>query len=132
MENYPMEVAPRQTRRMADVGIVALLAIVMAKLLVHLYASRKYGYHIDELYYIACSEHLDWGYVDQPPLVALITSIARSLFGDSLQAIRFFPALAGTAKVLLTGVIARELGRWALFANSGRFGRSRGTWVSRH
>jgi len=84
--------------------------IAAAKILLHLYAGRHYGYFVDELYYLACSEHLDWGYVDQPPLIALITAVARWLFGDSLQAIRLFPALAGGGKVLLTALIARELG----------------------
>jgi len=100
----------RQNHWLADVGTIVLFSIVTTKLLVHLYANRNYGYFIDELYYIACSNHLDWGYVDQPPMVALITKIARLLFGDSLQAIRFFSALAGAAKVLLTAIIARELG----------------------
>ncbi len=100
----------RQNHWLVDVGTIVLFSIVTTKLLVHLYANRNYGYFIDELYYIACSNHLDWGYVDQPPMVALITKIARLLFGDSLQAIRFFSALAGAAKVLLTAIIARELG----------------------
>ena len=78
--------------------------------MVHLYASRHYGYFVDELYYLACSDHLAWGYVDQPPLIALITKIARLLLGDSLAAIRFLPALAGAGLVLLTGFMARELG----------------------
>ena len=80
------------------------------KLLVHLYAGRYYGYFVDELYYLACSRHLAWGYVDQPPLIAVITWLARSLLGDSLPAIRFFPAVAGAAEVALTALIARELG----------------------
>ena len=80
------------------------------KLLVHLYAGRHYGYFVDELYYLACARHLDWGYVDHPPLIALITWIGRSLFGESLPAIRLFPALAGAGEVALTAVIARELG----------------------
>ena len=89
-------------------AIVAVLALV--KLALHLYTGRHYGYFIDELYYLACAEHLDWGYVDQPPLIALIARIGRILLGDSLPAIRFFPALAGAGMVLLTGFIARELG----------------------
>ena len=89
-------------------SVVAVLAAV--KLLLHLYAGRHYGYFVDELYYLACAQHLDWGYVDQPPLIALIARIARSLLGDSLPAIRLFPALAGAGMVLLTGLIARELG----------------------
>lgn len=109
-QDYSPHDTESQSRHVASLDIAILLSIATAKLLVHLYASQKYGYHIDELYYLACSEHLDWGYVDQPPLVALIARIAGSLFGDSLLAIRFFPALAGTAKVLLTGIIAWELG----------------------
>jgi len=87
---------------------VAIIAAV--KLLLHLYAGRHYGYFVDELYYLACAQHLDWGYVDQPPLIALIAKIARSLLGDSLSAIRLLPALAGAGMVLLTGLLARELG----------------------
>jgi 4-amino-4-deoxy-L-arabinose transferase-like glycosyltransferase len=102
--------AGNQNRWRVDPGLIALFSIAIAKLLAHLYASRNYGYFIDELYYLACGDHLDWGYVDQPPMVALIAKIARSSFGDSLQGIRFLPALTGAAKVLLTGIIARELG----------------------
>src|SRR5262249_5845274 len=93
-------------------GVPMKVARILAaiKLLVHLYAGRYYGYFVDELYYIACSKHLDWGYVDQPPLIAVLTRIMRALFGDSLLAIRFLPAVAGAAEVLLTAGIARELG----------------------
>jgi len=77
---------------------------------VHVAFAKNYGYFVDELYYLACSEHLAWGYVDQPSLIAVIGWLARKLFGDSLPAIRFFPALAAAGKVLLTGMIARELG----------------------
>ncbi len=87
-----------------------ILGISICKLLIYLYAGRHYGYFVDELYYLACSRHLDWGYVDQPPLIAFITWITRSLLGDSLPAIRFLPALAGACEVALTAFIARELG----------------------
>ncbi len=90
-------------------GVVVLIAAV-AKLLVHLYASRHYGYFTDELYYLACARHLAWGYVDQPPLIAVITWLGAVFWGESLAAIRFLPALAGVGKILLTGLIARELG----------------------
>ncbi len=62
------------------------------------------------MYYVACGQHLAWGYVDQAPLIAVIARISRGLFGDSLHALRFFPALAAGAKILLTGWIVRELG----------------------
>ncbi len=99
---------PREQLAVSATALV--LSISACKFLVHLYAGRHYGYFVDELYYLACSRHLDWGYVDQPPLIALIAWIARSLLGDSLPAVRFFPALAGAAKVGLTALIARELG----------------------
>jgi hypothetical protein len=95
----------------------AVSCISACKFLVHLYADRHYGYFVDELYYLACSRHLDWGYVDQPPLIAFIAWTVRSLLGDSLPAIRLLPALAGAAEVALTGWIARELGG-KLFAQS--------------
>src|SRR5271157_2543541 len=92
-------------------GAGALLAAIAAvKLLLHLYAGRHYGYFVDELYYLACAQHLAWGYVDQPPLIALVAWIARGLLGDSLPAIRLLPALAGAGLVLMTGLMARELG----------------------
>src|SRR5664279_6527901 len=97
-------------RRLAFTAATLILCLSACKLLVHLYAGRHYGYFVDELYYLACSRHLAWGYVDQPPLIALITWIARSLLGDSLAAIRFLPAIAGAAEVALTALLARELG----------------------
>src|SRR6266849_5106835 len=91
-------------------GPAIVLYIAAAKLALHLYAARFYGYFADELYFMACSRHLEWGYVDQPPLIALIVRIERVLFGDSLQSIRLFAALAGAGTVLIAGCIARELG----------------------
>ncbi len=77
----------------------------------------RYGYFRDELYYIACSNHLAFGYVDFAPLIAWLTRSFRLVFGDSLHAIRLLPALAFGAEVALTGFITRELGgkRWAIF-----------------
>jgi hypothetical protein len=69
-----------------------------------------YGYFRDELYYLACSDHLAWGYVDQPPLSILVLKVWRTVFGDSLFALRLLPALAGTAVVLLTGRLSRQMG----------------------
>jgi hypothetical protein len=92
-------------------GEVALALYLSAfKLLLHLLTNGHYGYFRDELYYLACGEHLDWGYVDQAPLIAVVAWFERAAFGDSLFALRLLPALAGAATVLLTGLIAREVG----------------------
>ena len=87
-----------------------MTALAAVKLLVHLYTSRHYGYFVDELYYLACANHLAWGYVDQPPLIALVAKTSRVIWGDSLGAIRLLPALAGAGLVFLTGFMARALG----------------------
>ena len=87
-----------------------LTFLAVAKLLIQVAGINHYGYFRDELYYIACGEHLAWGYVDQPPLIAFVAWLARHLFGTSLFATRLFPALAGAAIVYCTGRLARELG----------------------
>src|SRR5271155_5692471 len=72
--------------------------------------SAQYGYFRDALYYLACSEHLAWGYVDQPPLIVFVCWVARHTLGTSLPALMLWPALAGAGRVVLTGAFARELG----------------------
>jgi Dolichyl-phosphate-mannose-protein mannosyltransferase len=91
-------------------GPAVVLYLAGVKLLFHLLTANRYGIFRDEMYYLACGEHLQWGYVDHPPLIALVAWIARHLFGDSLIGLRFFPALAGAGTVWLTGKIAREFG----------------------
>jgi hypothetical protein len=95
---------------------VLIAVFSIAALLVHLLTNGRYGYFRDELYYIACGRHLDFGYVDQPPLSILLLRLSQLLLGDSLFAIRLLPALAGAAIVALTGIIAREIGgrAWAI------------------
>ena len=87
------------------IGGIALIVV-----LAHMLVSGRYGYFVDELYYLACSHHLAWGYVDQPPLIAVITWLERVILGDSLSALHFLPAVAAGLRVALTGYIARELG----------------------
>jgi len=107
MDHVPTE-ASRKPWLLGAGLVVALVAA--AKLALHLYAGRRYGYFVDELYYLACARHLAWGYVDQPPLIAATAWIARAVLGNSLSAIRFPAALAGAGTAVLTGMIARELG----------------------
>lgn len=84
--------------------------------LIQMLTNGRYGYFRDELYYLAASDHLAFGYVDFAPLIAWVAHASRLLFGDSLHAIRLMPALAFGGEVVLTGALARELGgrRWAV------------------
>src|SRR5215212_528946 len=91
-------------------GEVALALYLSAlKLVLHFLTNGGYGYFRDELYYLACGEHLDWGYVDQAPLIAVVGRAERAVLGESLFAVRLLPALAGAALVFVTGLLAREL-----------------------
>ena len=69
-----------------------------------------YGFFRDELYFLVCGHHLAWGYVDQPPLVALQARLAETLFGLSPTGIRILSFLAGGVTVGLTGLLAWQLG----------------------
>lgn len=84
--------------------------IALGYFALHLATSTRYGYFRDALYYLACSEHLSFGYVDQPPLIALLGWFARHTLGTSLPALLLWPALAGAARIVLTAAFARELG----------------------
>jgi hypothetical protein len=91
-------------------GMVMIWAIASANFLFHLYFNNRYGYFRDEFDYMACGDHLAWGYVDQPPLIPFLIHICRAVLGDSLRAIRFVPALASSLLVVQTALIVRELG----------------------
>src|ERR1035438_7492375 len=81
--------------QLSGAAIVAYLAVL--KLLLHFYfnAFSYYGYLRDELYFIDAGKHLDWGYVDVGPLTMWMGRLSRELMGDSIFAVRFFPAIAG-------------------------------------
>jgi Dolichyl-phosphate-mannose-protein mannosyltransferase len=106
-----------ELRDRAASGTAIVLSLAAVKLLFHLLTATRYGIFRDELYYLACSEHLSWGYVDQPPLIAFVIWMVRHTIGDSLFALRLLPALAGAALVWLAAQLAREMG-------GGRFAQS--------
>jgi dolichyl-phosphate-mannose-protein mannosyltransferase len=101
-------------------GMVLIWAMACADLLFHIYFNNRYGYFRDEFDYIACGNHLAWGYVDQPPLIPFLIHICRAVLGDSLRSIRFIPAVASSLLVVQTALIAREFGgrRFALLLSA--------------
>jgi Dolichyl-phosphate-mannose-protein mannosyltransferase len=110
--NRPQTAAPAPSLRQALWLAGAFAAL---KLALHVGANLwqahlGWGYFRDELYYILCGQHLDWGYVDHGPVVALQARVSIALFGKSLAGIRMLSALAGAAKIFLTGVLAWSLG----------------------
>jgi hypothetical protein len=90
--------------------LTPLIAFGALHVLLHLLTNGNYGMFRDEFYYLACADHLAWGYVDHPPLSIALLAASRVLFGDSVWAIRLLPAVVGGCLVVLGGLIARELG----------------------
>lgn len=97
--------------------LAVLIWLALARLILHLLTNGQYGFHRDELAALDYARQLDWGYVDYPPVLPFIGRFALELFGPSLIGVRFFSALAQSIAIVLTGLMARELGgsRWAQF-----------------
>ncbi|HZV59142.1 MAG TPA: glycosyltransferase family 39 protein [Candidatus Eremiobacteraceae bacterium] len=112
----PMERGETDRSALAPLSTAAYALAIVAFAL-HVGFSGRFGYFRDELYYAACGQHLAWGYVDHAPLAPLLARVSRAFLGDSLLALRFLPALAAAAKVILSGWMARELsgGKYAHF-----------------
>ena len=91
-------------------GLAVPFWLALLKLFLHLPVLHRFGYHHDELYFIACGQHLSFGYVDHAPMVPWIARLATTLFGPSLFGLRTFSLLAGAATIFLTGVLVRRLG----------------------
>ncbi len=82
-----MDEAPSATETRVNWRVIG--AFILLSLVLHLATNHRYGYHADELYFIACGNHLDLGYVDHPPL---------------------FPALASVLSLMLVGLITGRAG----------------------
>lgn len=91
-----------------NIPLITFFAVL--KLLLHIPFNHRYGFHADELLYLAMSENIDWGYKEGPPLIALLVWISGKLFGVSVWALRLMPTVCSAAIVFLTGIITKSLG----------------------
>jgi 4-amino-4-deoxy-L-arabinose transferase-like glycosyltransferase len=101
--------APRDTG-LAPFATGPVLAIAAGAVALLLAFASRYGYHRDELYFLAASRHLDFGYVDQPPIAVLVAWLNRVAWGNTLFGLRVVPALVTGFVVTITALMARELG----------------------
>lgn len=101
----PATPGPDTPRLFLTTSLAALLALVL-----HLATNAGYGMFRDEFYYLACANHLAWGYVDHPPFSIAALAAWRAIFGDGVWAIRIVPALLHAAAALGAGDLARRLG----------------------
>lgn len=103
-----MTAATQSPKRLNDVTVLLLVGLGVAA--VHIVANGQYGFHRDELDMLMNARQLDWGYVSYPPLTPLIARIGLTLFGDSLQGLRLFSALAQGVVAVLAGLMVRDFG----------------------
>jgi hypothetical protein len=92
----------------SDNGILVLSALFVLAL--HIATNGAYGFHRDELATMDDARFLGWGYVVYPPVTPFIARVSLTLFGTSMIGLRFFAALAVGIAMVLTGLMAREIG----------------------
>ena len=88
----------------------SVLVVVVLKCVLEFAVAGRYGWHRDELYYAVAGLHLQGGYVEFPPVTALLAALSRVLFGWSLVGLRAVTILASAGTVLVGALVARELG----------------------
>ena len=92
-----------------------IIGLAILKLLIHLLTNTNYGFHRDEFLYLDQGNHLAWGFMEVPPMIAVLAKITQ-IFGESLFVVRLLPALIGAFSVYLLGVLVKQLGgrAWAI------------------
>jgi Dolichyl-phosphate-mannose-protein mannosyltransferase len=104
--NEPAATASPAGRRDTTV----LVAIAAAFALAHILTNGRYGFHRDELQFLSDARHLDWGFVAYPPLTPFVERVSLSLFGLSLVGLRLFSVLGQAMVIVVSGLMARDLG----------------------
>jgi hypothetical protein len=93
-----------------QIAFIPLLAIAVAITLLHILTNGRYGFHRDELQFLSDARHLDWGFVAYPPVTPFLEHIGLALFGVSMVWLRMFSVLAQAGAIVVTGLMALELG----------------------
>ncbi|HEX4285418.1 MAG TPA: glycosyltransferase family 39 protein [Terracidiphilus sp.] len=90
--------------------LLPLLLIAGAVAAAHIATNGRYGFHRDELQFLADARHMDWGFVAYPPLTPFLERIGLAVFGLSMAGLRLFSVLAQATAIVVAGLTARELG----------------------
>ncbi|WP_242083400.1 glycosyltransferase family 39 protein [Aestuariivivens sediminis] len=108
MEKRNLKIDRKKNKITGELQLIILFASL--KLILHLLVISNFELHRDDYLYYAQSEHLAWGYFSAPPTVAIICKLATLIFGNTVFAIRFFPALIGAFCIVIIGLAIKELG----------------------
>jgi hypothetical protein len=89
---------------------LALIGIALVVAVIHLLTNGRYGFHRDEFQFLSDARHLDWGFVAYPPFTPFVERMGLQLFGVSMVGLRLFSVIAQAVAIVVTGLMARELG----------------------
>jgi hypothetical protein len=94
-----------------------IMIMTIFSIVIHLIFMNNLEYHRDELLYFSLGMHPAAGYVSVPPLIGWIAWLMQNIFGYSVFAVRFFPAILSGTMIILCAAMAKELGgsRYASF-----------------
>jgi hypothetical protein len=106
--NPEVSLVEREAGSRADMLGLVGIAVVVA--VIHLLTNNRYGFHRDELQFLSDARHLDWGFVAYPPFTPFMERIGLEIFGVSLVGLRLFSVIAQAFAIVMTGLMARELG----------------------
>jgi len=110
MQNAVAEQSATNATPQQPSATFALLVIAGTVAVAHVLTNGRYGFHRDELQTLSDAMHMDWGFVAYPPLNPFVERIGLSLFGLSLVGLRIFSVIAQAVVIVVTGLMARELG----------------------
>jgi hypothetical protein len=110
MEVIDPEGSSGQREAGSRANTVALVGIALVAALIHMLTNGRYGFHRDELQFLSDARHLDWGFVAYPPFTPVIERIGLEIFGVSLLWLRLFSVIAQAVAIVVTGLMAWELG----------------------
>jgi Dolichyl-phosphate-mannose-protein mannosyltransferase len=115
------EANPRRAGRLGFCAIAAAIALLAAQALV----ARRLELTFDEAYYTLWSRSLSFGYLDHPPMVALLIRASTALFGDSEIGVRALSLLFVGAMPALIALIA-----WRLFGSAEKAALAALMWIA--
>jgi 4-amino-4-deoxy-L-arabinose transferase-like glycosyltransferase len=111
-------------RRAAWLGLFACAASI-ALLAMQALAAQRLELTFDEAYYTLWSRSLSFGYLDHPPMVALLIRASTSLFGGDELGVRALSLLIVGAMPALIALIA-----WRLFGSAEKAALAALMWIA--
>ena len=115
------EAGPRRAGWLGFCAFAATIALLAAQALV----ARRLELTFDEAYYTLWSRALSFGYLDHPPMVALLIRASTALFGGSEIGVRALSLLVVGAMPALIALIA-----WRLFGSAEKAALAALMWIA--